>query len=146
MKTVGENVDVVVDLSRKLNAAEATIEVLTELSGVDKEKLKEQLILRAMKNAAEGRDIGYVGDLAKDVYELVEKLINERDNGVDNARLANQLSRKLSRTYNCLTRTCFTSFVDPCKKYKGSEVNDMIEKSVKDFRQIIHGAIEIMDR
>lgn len=69
------------EASKTATNASNTLKALTEVLNVDPEKLKEALIMGALKDAAEGKEITYEGDFYKDLLGMVEKLV------VDNKQL-----------------------------------------------------------
>ena len=102
-----ESLNVVTDLndsmkevSKSATVTSNTLKALTEVLKVDPEKLKEALIMGALKDAAEGNEVTYEGNIWKDILELVERLMKERDEARNSCRLVEKKAKNLSRT-NC---------------------------------------------
>ena len=71
--------DSIKGVSKAAKQANNAIKALTEVLKVNPEDLKKALIMGALKDAAEGKEVTYEGNVWKDILELVEGLQKENE-------------------------------------------------------------------
>lgn len=58
---------------------ERAMGIFCEKVNMDMDEFKQQMVLKALKDGAEGKGRDYIGNLDADAAEVIEKLIKERD-------------------------------------------------------------------
>lgn len=90
--------DSIKGVSKAAKQANNAIKALTEALKVNPEDLKKALIMGALKDAAEGKEVTYEGNVWKDILELVEGLQKE------NEGLKKENEKLTSDNRNCTRR------------------------------------------
>lgn len=144
------------EVSKAATVTSNTLKALTEVLKVDPEKLKEALIMGALKDAAEGKEVTYEGNICKDVLELVERLMKERDEARNNCRLfekeAENLSKMNCEKYEKIRKAKMTlnwSAIIPIFLGRGwvskQEANEALTRVSDDYCKIISDAYSVLN-
>lgn len=80
----------------RIDNISATIDSLVDMLNLNKDELKEKMIIKALKNLNNGYGSGYVGNLYSDILELITRLTKERDEAKSRV---GRLEEKINKEY-----------------------------------------------